>query len=665
MQPTVHFVDRDFNESLEMQAFKAKVEWLSWAAQGGPNAARLTVTGPALGLWQLGRLLRYGVEMRNQLGDPIWWGYVQGVEISVKGIAFGLSLDKMSNSVAVAYVTADGETGTTAFLADDESVLTYGTKQLLITADGVTVTAAEQRRANALNRRRLPIATPPYQTGGKSDGVSVTLDCRGWYDTLDWQYYSRAEGRLEYLGSSEYEQAIGLGFTSAHVGFEAGTRQISERYAKLINLRKGDTFRVSGSASNDGVYTVEQGTEREAASYAASTISFDAATREVRDSANGLGDFDAHDMVQISGSASNDGYQRIESASADGSKFVVVGSLTDEAAGASITLARGHNIVVEEALTDELPGASITLTALGTKAAQSFQIDSAEAWTVAAARVRARRVGSPSDNLVIAVYSDSAGAPGSLLDSTTVAGSALSADSDWVTIDLANTQSLAVGTTYWLVVSRDGANTYGDYYEVMVDIDLGYAPEVLKIYDGSGWVSRPVNATMPFRLTGLEDTNTQIETLLTNAAEFVVRNEVDATGTETNQYRTGDNTALVELESLLNLGTSNERRMLARVTRERTVIIQEEPVKPDTIVYFQNADGGLVDRNGLAIIGYPPVGQWIDLKGVIPDAVQLSELLRPAPYLLERAEYRVASKEWRLDGRDMESAWDIAAMRDG
>ncbi|MBX3050801.1 MAG: hypothetical protein KF753_04965 [Caldilineaceae bacterium] len=661
----VHFADRNFSEPLHMQAFRATVDTLAWVAQGGPKSAQLTVTGPALGLWGLGRILRYGVEIANDLGDPIWWGYVAGVEINVKGVTFGLSLDRMSNSIAVAYMTPDGETYTTAFLADNDSVDTYGTKQLLLTADNVTAAAAEQRRANELNRRRLPIVTPPYSAGNDDGQTTISLDCRGWYDTLDWRYYSRDEGRVEYLPTSEYPQKLGLGFASSAIGFEAGTRHLSEQAAKLINLRKGDTLRIAGSGTNDGVYTVEQGTEQETASYTALTISFDAATREVRDSANGLGAFDAHDMVLIAGSASNNGYQRIESSSADGSKFVVVGTLTNEAAGATVTLSRGHSITVEETLVDELPGASITLTALGTKVAQSFEVDSGDAWTAATAAVKVRRVGNPSDNLVIAIYSDSSGSPGSLLDSSTVAGSAISADGNWTTVELANTQSLVPGTTYWLMVSRDGANTYSDYYEVMVDPDLGYAPEVLKIYDGSGWVSRPENANMPFRLTGLEDTNTQMETLITAAAEFIVRNEVAASGTETNQWRNGDNTALVELESLLSLGTSNNRRMLARVTRERTLIITEEQAKPDTIVYFQNADGGLVDRNGVAIVGYPPMGEWIDLKGVIPDSVQLSELLRPAPYLLERAEYRVDAQEWRLDARDTESAWDFAAMREG
>lgn len=661
----VDFTDRDFGEPLHMQAFRASVDSLAWAAQGGPERAQLTVTGPTLGLWGLGRILRYGVEIANGMGDPIWWGYVAGVEINVKGVSFGLSLDRMSNSIAVTYMTPDGETYTTAYSADADSVDTYGTKQLLLTADNVTTAAAEQRRANELNRRRLPIVTPPYDTGRDSGKTTISLDCRGWYDTLLWQYYSRDEGWLEYLPTSEYPQKLGLGATGTGYGFLAGVRHVVSLGGRLGYLRKGDTFRVSGSSSNDGVYTVEQGTEREAVEYTAGTISFDAASREIRDSANGLSTFDAHDVVLVSGSASNDGAYRIESASADGSKFVTVGTLVNEAAGASITLNRGHSITVEEALVEELPGASVTWTALGTKVAQSLQVDSGDAWTAATAAVKVRRVGNPADNLLLSLYSDSSGSPGSLLDSATIAGSAISADGNWATVDLANTQSLAVGTTYWLMVSRSGANSYSDFYEVMVDPDLGYAPEVLKIYDGSGWVSRPENANMIFRITGLEDTDAQMETLITAAAEFIVRNEVAASGTETNQWRSGENTALAELEALLNLGTSNERRMLARVTRERTLIVEEEPTQPDPIVYFQRGSGELVDRNGVAITGYPPVGQWIGLKDVIPDGVHVSELLRPGPYLLERAEYRVAAKAWQLEARNSLGAFDLSAMGEG
>jgi len=670
LETTVRFKNRDsLNEdALILQGITASATGMSWEAQGGPKRARLQLAGPDMALWQAYQMLRYGVEIRNQLGEPIWWGYVHSVDINVASLSFGLSLDNMSNSIAVNYLTPDGEVAQTDFLADDESVLAYGTKQLLVSADGYTATAATQRRANELNRRKLPKSTAPQSggSGGRSDeGISVTLECRGWFDTIGWRYYSRVEGQLNFLGTSEYEQKLGLGFTSAAFGFEAGTRRVSQRYAKLGGLNKGDTLRITGSASNNGVFTVESGTQREAATYAAATISFDAATREVRDSANGLKAFDAHDTVQISGSASNNVWRRIESADADGSKFVVFSTLVGEAAGASVVIDRGHDIVVEEALVDELPGASVTILAPGRWAAQSFQIASDEVWTVASVSVRVRTVGSPADSLYVSIYNDSAGSPGSMLEFATILGSTLSASSGWATATFANTLSLAVSTTYWVTLSRNGDSTFGDYYEIMMDVDLGYTSGALKLYDGAGWVSRPTDADMLFKLAGSENTNTQMEKILATAGEFIVRSEVDASGTTTNQWRFGDATALVELEDLLILGTSNNLRMLAKVTSERTIIIQEEPTKPDPIVYFQRGDGSLVDRFGLPVLGYPPVGQWIDLKDVIPQAVQLSDLMRPAPYLLERAEYDVAQGTWRLGARDTQDMWDIAAIREG
>jgi len=669
MSLLVRFLDRDFDESLTLAGISVSVENLSWAAQGGPEGATLTVRGDERALWLMDSTLRYGVEVINDRGEAIWWGYVHGVEFAKGALAKGISLGQMSNSVAVAYATDDGETGRTAYADDAESVTTYGTKQLLVSADNLTATAAEGRRANELNRRRLPIVSPPRVGGGGFSGsaaLTVTLECRGWFGTLDWRYYSRDEGRLVYLPSSENEQKLGWGLVSAYIGFEAGTRYVSQQFADMINLRKGDVFRVSGSASNDGIYTVEQGTERERAVYAASTISFDAATREVRDSANRLGAFDAHDVVQIAGSSSNDGYRRVESASGDGSKVVVLGTLVDEAAGASVTISRGHYIVVEESLVDELPGASVTLTGLGSMVAQSLQVLSAEGWTLARAAVKVQKVGSPADNLQVAIHGDSAGVPGTLLDSATIGASLIPGQADWVWVDLANTQSLTPGTSYWLVVSRTGANNAFNYYEVFVDPDLGYAPEVLRLYNGAAWVVRLVDAHLPFRLAGLEATNRQMEKLLTRAGAFVPRSEVAASGVQTNQWRYGDSTALVELVDLLNLGTSNDVRMLARMTRERTLIVEEEPTRPSQVIYFLRADGLLVDRYNQPLVEvYPPVGQWVEEKGMIPDSVQVSELLRAGPFVLERAEYDVERQAWGTEARDALSVWEMSKIREG
>lgn len=664
MSLVVNFLDRDFSPALVTQQVRVAPKTLAWAAQGGPEWAELQIEGETDALWHLVQMLRFGVTVESHLGDEVWAGYVNGVEISVGAIVIGLWLDDMANSVAVTYTTGDGDQGVTGYLADADSVSTYGLKQLLASADNVTPMAAAQRRARELAQRKEPVSS--LFVGSGEAKMSATLHCRGWFGTLDWQYYSRDEGRERYLPTSEYPQEVGLGFTGNTVAFEPGVRNVTDGAARLGELAKGDRFRISGSAANNGVFTVEQGTRREAHSYTASTLSFDAASREIRDSANGLGGFDAHDVILVSGSAANNGYWRVESGTFDGASAVVVGTITNESAGASITVSRGHDIQVEEAVTDEMPGAYASLIALGAQVAQSFQVTSGDSWTAAAAAVKLRKVGGPADAVLVGLYGDSGGQPGTLLEYGLVAAGEIGAEAGWVTATLSNSLVLAPGTPYWLLVTRTGAFDPASYYEVMVDVDLGYGSEVLRLHDGAAWVARPTPAHMPFVVSGLEATDAQMATLIGAAGEFIVGSEVAGSGVETNQWRGGETTALIELIDLLDLGTSNDRRLLAAVGNDRYMRIWEEPAQPATPDYGLRADGMLIDRRGEALMDKaPPVGEWVGLSGVIPATAQLSGLLKPAPFVLERAEYSVAGKTWRLSPRDAKSAWGDALLREG
>lgn len=79
-------------------------------------------------------------------------------------------------------------------------------------------------------------------------------------------------------------------------------------------------------------------------SYTASTLSFDAETAKVSDSANGLAFVQAGDSVTISGSTSNNGTFKVSSGSLAG-EFTVDGILTDEAAGSAVTLTLPTHVV--------------------------------------------------------------------------------------------------------------------------------------------------------------------------------------------------------------------------------------------------------------------------------------------------------------------------------
>lgn len=83
----------------------------------------------------------------------------------------------------------------------------------------------------------------------------------------------------------------------------------------------------------------------------ATTISFDAATKQIRDSANGLGSFVANRCVYVSGSASNnltDIYHmyRVKSVSAGVLQLDTTDPVITEAAGASITITQPQATIV-------------------------------------------------------------------------------------------------------------------------------------------------------------------------------------------------------------------------------------------------------------------------------------------------------------------------------
>jgi hypothetical protein len=71
--------------------------------------------------------------------------------------------------------------------------------------------------------------------------------------------------------------------------------------------------------------------------YTASTLSFDAATKKISDSAHGLRRFQTGDSIQVSGSASNNGFYTIATGGV-AAEIVTTEALVSELAGASVAL---------------------------------------------------------------------------------------------------------------------------------------------------------------------------------------------------------------------------------------------------------------------------------------------------------------------------------------
>jgi len=233
--PEAILYTRDFSPTQPPQGVKLRVNSLEWSANGGPMEGSITATEGSEGaLWELLEWLRRPVEILHpKTGRAVWWGYVHAA--TVRGaIEVGASLDSMVNRVAVAYsyvavgTNIVGSRATTAWTQDDLSVGTYGIKEFLSSAGGMTPEAALGRRDAILAAQRWPEA-PAGMTGGMlpkgrsrysgaKQSRSATLTLRGWWSTLGWRYVSVPTiTAVSYETTGAAEQAVGAADANAQV----------------------------------------------------------------------------------------------------------------------------------------------------------------------------------------------------------------------------------------------------------------------------------------------------------------------------------------------------------------------------------------------------------------------------------------------------------------
>lgn len=502
------FYKRDFSQPLSFPAVKLIPDTYSHAAIGGPHKARVRAYGQAAALWDMLEWLRAPVELIDWRAERVWWGWLAGATVKVGAVEIGLTLDAMSNRVAVAYTGQGGLTGryTTAWAQDDQSVTAYGTKELLASLSNASQASAENYRDSLIGELRYPVPQINFRAGGD---MSAVLEFRGWFETLGWVYYSQPSGLEAYTDIGSASQAIG----------DASARQ---------------------------------------------------------------------------------------------------------------------------------------------QLAQSFTLDAA--WNAQMVAFSLKAVGSPADDVIIEICSDSAGSPGGVLGTATIPAASVTTSTAWVWGTLASVVSLAASTLYWLKIRRSGTVDGSNYYSITVNEALGYADGSFKVYNGSAWSSRSPDADANFQVAGVQETTTQIGDMVTGAGQFLTGTVVeDASGVQSPQYRDGDTTALTEVEALLRAGTTNGRRMLAQVTPDRTLRLYEEPeFSASAPQYLINSQGRLFDRWGNPTLDHTcPVGGWCQLKDVIPPTLDTSKMADATRFFIERSEYDVASMKLSVEARSVRSVFDF------
>ena len=323
---------------------------------------------------------------------------------------------------------------------------------------------------------------------------------------------------------------------------------------------------------------------------------------------------------------------------------------------------------------DSFPGRTVQKQGDGRpRLAQSFTNSSGSNWDVNKIYIRARKVEEGigvSDALEVYLYDDSAGEPGSSQANASVTAANIDTFSDWIEFELNTTVTLTSGSTYWIVVQNE---TYpsvdkNDYFYIDGNSSEGYVNGRLLLYNvnSSSWEAWSQPCDINFRVVGEEVTTTQVSNIVSDAGEFLIgTNIIDASGLSTNPYREGDNTARFEIEKLLEYGTTNDLRLLARVLDNYKLEVYEEPEKFEDDYILGN--DGVRDPEGNVVLPQDcPVGVWMRYRDAMPGHVNTNRLSNASHVFVEEAEYRVRDNRYHiLQTRDISDFKDVFGVIDG
>lgn len=228
--------------------------------------------------------------------------------------------------------------------------------------------------------------------------------------------------------------------------------------------------------------------------------------------------------------------------------------------------------------------------------------------------VYVRRVGTPTDNLVISLHENPDDlTPGTQLASVSSAAGTVPTAYDWFKVQFAPV-ALTARTSYFIQIARSGAADAANYYEVKMDGLEGYPAGPARVYDGSNWGA--VAADLPFRLYSntIVENSQQILNLLTAFGQFLAYPRVDTRSDEgMESYRDGDSTAQAEIEDLLKMG-SGGNRYLAEVAEGGMVRVYLEPVE-SAEMYVIDRDMRVYSPEGAPVEPWRvPAGVWMRMK---------------------------------------------------
>lgn len=233
-----------------------------------------------------------------------------------------------------------------------------------------------------------------------------------------------------------------------------------------------------------------------------------------------------------------------------------------------------------------------------------------------------RKFGNPTQNISVALSSDSGGSIGTpLIVSNPISATTLTTTAfEWIRFEFSTPYALSSGTKYWLTIDQNGVSST-NYFAIRLDENMGYGLNQGLYYNGSSFVQFPT-VTHPsgipdtfFRAVCVQDTGTQLYTIASTGNQFFDKILSLPTGVSTCPFRASGKSCLQEIESLMDLGTSNNRPILSAVSSYRHLLFYEQP-DPSVHTVYMNRQGQFFTTKGKQLKPYtPPVGQFASYTG--------------------------------------------------
>jgi len=639
----------------------------SAVALGGNDTAEIEVSGAELALHQLRNWLRYRVEIWAAAG-LVWEGHVDNILLNLGGASVSVGTEQMYNAIKVlySYTGDDGgsESGETDWATDADSITEYGRKEAIHSSGGETTQEAAEALRDTVLAGTAKASAPVISVQASGEAAGAVLQCSGRFHQLEWRYHTDAGGFESHEQTGE-RVLLGWTYTAATIGFvQSPYNRLVDYASNLAALDTDDQLLVSGTwgGSNDGQHIVKTKVGGEPESYTAGTISFDPAD-DVLDSANGLGFVRAKEAIAITGTTGglNDGVYLSSDVTSD-ARFEVASfgasPVVAQAAGPSVTIAMAQSVELVGSPTNESSGNTVTLTAYGQQIAMRFQLSNGP-WTCGEISIHVAKWGTPSDNVVVALYSDNGSdQPNVQLGIGVIAPADIPAQTAaWRTAKLATPVTLANATKYHIVVFRAGSSHHANYYTVSCDSDSSYANGDMLLWTGMTWDARYNGGHMAFKLWATLDSTAKIAGIISGAVGVVTGSfALNTAGVRTRQYRDNRSTAWEEILQLLRTGDSNNTRLLARATPQGTLVVEPEPTFSSLTALVWTRDGRLRDATGRYLLpGVLPAGQWVQVE-ILLTADWQADTTR---FLVESAEYDAQNRRWALRPKEAANPFDL------